>query len=184
MIVQTEPVTVVVRHRVRRGKQREFEEWLRGITTAMLRFEGQQGYSVVRPGDSRTGEYLVFFRFDSFQNLEQWENSKERREWLRRLEELFASTYTRQQHTGLEVWFDPPAGGLQPRRWKMIVITLLAIYPLVSLMQLAVVPHLPDLPFFVRTAVTSTILCLAMTYVVMPFMTWLFSPWLYGRAAK
>jgi antibiotic biosynthesis monooxygenase (ABM) superfamily enzyme len=176
---QTGPVTVVVRHLVKQGREPEFEAWLRGITTAMLQFEGQQGYNVVRPTGKTQPEYLVFFRFDSFENLEKWEHSSERREWLDRLESLSSREPLREQHTGLEVWFSPPSGRPFPR-WKMVAVTLLAIYPLISLVQLLLVPILPDWPILLRTLVTSTLLVFLMTYIVMPIMTQLFAPWLYG----
>lgn len=44
-----DPVTVIVRHLVKRGSEADFEQWLRGITAAMRSFAGQQGYNVVRP---------------------------------------------------------------------------------------------------------------------------------------
>lgn len=176
---QPGPVTIVVRHLVKQGREAAFEEWLRGITAAMLQFEGQEGYSVVRPSGKMQPEYLVFFRFDSFENLEKWESSAERRAWLDRLESFSSREPVRERHTGLEVWFSPPSGLSLPR-WKMVIVTLLAIYPLISLVQLLLVPVLPDLPVLVRTLITSTLLVFLMTYVVMPVMTQLFSSWLYG----
>src|SRR4051794_7567976 len=104
------PVTVVVRHRVKPGKEAEFEEWVRGITAEMLRFEGQQGYHVVRPSGPAHPEFLVFFRFDTFANLEKWEESGERLAWLGRAAPLTTRAPARERHTGLEVWFTAPAG--------------------------------------------------------------------------
>jgi uncharacterized protein len=179
-----DPVTVVVRHRVKPGHEAEFEEWLRGITTDMSHFDGQQGYNVVRPGDSGRSEYLIFFRFDTFENLSRWENSNVRQAWLERLEPLATQAPYREHHTGLEVWFTPPAGRGQPPRWKMYVVTLLAIYPLISLVQVLLVPMLGHWPLPLRTLCTSALLVCLMTYLVMPFMTRLFSAWLYGLTDK
>jgi uncharacterized protein len=176
---QSDAVTVVVRHRVKPGRETEFEEWLRGITSSMLKFEGQQGYNVVRPAGKRRREYLVFYRFSSYEHLEKWEHSAERRAWLEQLEPLTAHAPTRERHTGLEVWFTPPTGYEQPPRWKMVIVTLMAIYPLISLVQLFLVPLLPDWPVMVRTMVTSGLLVCVMTYLVMPLMTRAFGRWLY-----
>src|ERR687888_19855 len=112
------PVTVVVRHRVKPGKQAEFEGWLRGISQAVLQFEGHLGLNVVRPADLTRHEYLVFFRFDTFANLEKWEGSQTRQEWLDTLEPLMAHAPARERHTGLEVWFTAPAGSAPPPRTK------------------------------------------------------------------
>jgi hypothetical protein len=177
---QSGPVTVVIRHRVRPGKEAEFEDWLRGITQAASPFHGYLGFNVVRPASPEQPEYVIFFRFDTFANLEQWEESETRRDWLGRLDPLTVRPPTRERHTGLEVWFTPPSGHAQPARWKMAVVTFLAVYPLISLVQLVVVPLLEDLPLPVRTLATSALFVGLMTYLVMPLMTRLFSGWLYG----
>ena len=178
------PVTVVVRHRVKPGCEAEFETWLRGITGDMTRFDGQQGFNVVRSVDGGRPEYLVFFRFDTFDHLNNWETSQCRREWLDRLDPLAVTAPSRERHRGLEVWFTPPVGRRLPARWKMFCVTLLAIYPLISLVQLLLVPMMPSWPVALRTLLTSALLVCLMTYVVMPGMTRLFSPWLYGSSER
>lgn len=145
------PITVVVRHRVKPGKVTEFEDWLRGITKAALRFEGHSGFHVIRPGDTAKPEYLIFFRFDTFENLEKWETSETRTQWLQRVEALTIDEATRERHTGLEVWFSPPSGRSQPSRSKMAMVTLLAIYPLILLVQVTIVPVLESWPVVLRT---------------------------------
>jgi antibiotic biosynthesis monooxygenase (ABM) superfamily enzyme len=37
---QSGPVTVIIRHWVRPGKEAEFEDWLRGITQGASKFDG------------------------------------------------------------------------------------------------------------------------------------------------
>jgi antibiotic biosynthesis monooxygenase (ABM) superfamily enzyme len=177
------PVTLVIRHRVKPGSEAAFEEWLRGISQAATRFDGHSGFNVVRPADPSRPEYVVFLRFDSFANLERWEQSEERREWLDRLEPLTIHPPARERHTGMEVWFTPPAGRAAPPRYKMVPVTLLAIYPLILLAQATLVPLLSGWPVLLRTLVTSALLVCLMTYVAMPLVTRLFSRWLYGPAA-
>lgn len=174
-----DPVTVIVRHRVKRGSEADFEQWLRGITAAMRRFDGQQGYNVVRPVERNRLEYLVFFRFDTVEHLQRWENSAARHEWLQKLGGLTDEAPAREHHTGLEVWFTPPPGLEPPPRWKMAVVTLIAIYPLISVVQLTVVPWMTDWPMFLRTLATSGMLVCLMTYFVMPTVTRAFTRWLY-----
>ena len=178
------PVTVVVRHRIRPGKEDAFEDWLRGITRDMLGFDGQQGFNVVRPAGSGNSEYLVFFRFDTFGHLETWEASETRRRWLERLAPLAVHPPTRERHTGLEVWFTPPAGGAQPPRWKMVAVTLLALYPLLLLVNLTLLPLLEGWPLPLRVLASSGLLVCLMTYGAMPMMTRLFARWLYGSPAE
>ena len=86
---------------------------------------------------------------------------------------------------GLETWFTLPGEEvpIPPPPWKMALISGLAIYPLVTLINLFLVPfleheHLP-LPLPLRTLVMTTILIPTMTWVVMPRMAKLFWRWLY-----
>jgi antibiotic biosynthesis monooxygenase (ABM) superfamily enzyme len=178
-VAQDGPVTVVVRHRVRPAKIAEFETWMRGITRELTNFPGHLGFNVLRPVDAEQCEYVVFFRFDTFAHLETWENSRERAAWMVQLEPLSMNPAVRERHTGMEVWFALPAGRKPPPRWKMVLVTLLAIYPLVLLSQLFLAPQLSDWHVALRTLVIAALLVCLMTYFQMPLVTRLFSRWLY-----
>ena len=177
---QEGPVTLAVRHRIKPGREAEFEEWLRGISREAMTFDGHFGYNVVRPSDTGRPEYLVFLRFDTFDNLERWEASEARQQWLGRLAPMTLHPPTREKHTGMEVWFTPPSGRSAPPRYKMAAVSLLAIYPLILLAQWALGPLLAGWPVPLRTLATSAILVGLMTYLVMPLMTRVFTRWLYG----
>jgi antibiotic biosynthesis monooxygenase (ABM) superfamily enzyme len=175
------PVTVVVRHRVRVGQEPAFEDWLRGITREALRFDGHLGFHIIRPTDPRRPEYLVLFRFDTLDHLARWEESDARGAWLARAEPLTTHPPARERHTGMEVWFSPPPGRGAPPRYKMVVVTVAALYPLISLVQYAVVPVLDGWPLVVRTLATTVLMVCVMTYGAMPLVTRVASRWLYGR---
>ena len=76
-----------------------------------------------------------------------------------------------------------------PPKWKMALLIILAIYPLL-LIVLPLMGTVFDVPylgvpitigseFVVRTFVTAVILVTLMTWVAMPFLTKLFRGWLY-----
>src|ERR1043165_2046472 len=87
-----------------------------------------------------------------------------------RLAALFEEAQ-RLELTGMEAWFDLPRGRPPPARWRMAVLTWLGIWPLVSLSLWLVAPHLARLPFLLQTALNSALLVLAMTYLMMPWLT-------------
>jgi antibiotic biosynthesis monooxygenase (ABM) superfamily enzyme len=62
----------------------------------------------------------------------------------------------------------------------MALVTLLAIVPLVLLMNLLVLPHIAGWPLVLRTLLFSGTLTGLMTWVVMPRITRLFRRFLYG----
>jgi antibiotic biosynthesis monooxygenase (ABM) superfamily enzyme len=81
--------------------------------------------------------------------------------------------------TGLETWFALPhrATIKPPPRWKMWIVSLLAIYPLVVLFQATIVPT-TNLATAVRPAVLPLTLLTLMTFVVMRVVTRVVQPWL------
>ncbi len=175
----TEPVTVTVARRVAAGRERDFEQWYDGIIGAACRFPGFLGSGVLRPHTAEQDWHIVY-RFADPASLRRWETSPERAEWLAKADDLAQETGV-SHVTGLETWFALPGRTAPaPPRWKMAVVTLVAIVPLVLLMNLLVVPHLVGWPLVARTLVFSGTLTGLMTWVVMPRITRLFRRFLYG----
>ena len=175
------PVTAVASRRVKRGREREFEEWVSGILAAANGFPGYLGSEVLRPGDAPgDDEYRIVFRFDRKSNLRAWEESEERHRWLREAGPLI---HEERVHvlTGLETWFTLPwkAGEPSPPRYKMAIVTWLAVFPLITVILVLFGPLLGLLPMLLRTLVLTAVMVSLMTYVIMPRLTRLFSFWLY-----
>jgi antibiotic biosynthesis monooxygenase (ABM) superfamily enzyme len=177
------PVTAVASRRVKPGREGEFEEWVGGILGAASAFPGYLGCEVLRPNDPQDDEYRMVFRFDHASNLKRWEGSDERREWLEKARPLLREKEKVQVLTGLETWFTLPSrdGEPAPPRYKMAVVTWLAVFPLISAIFFVLGPVLNALPTLLRTLVLTLIMVTTMTYVVMPRMTRLFSFWLYPK---
>ncbi len=179
------PVTVVITRRVKPGCERAFEEFISGITAAAMTFEGHLGTNVFRPSHPRDNEYKIIFKFDRASNLRIWQKSECRRQWLARAESLRLEPPTIKVITGLETWFTLPSPKsiIPPPRYKMAIVTLLALFPLIQLANLTLVPllELLPLPDLLQRLIVTGILVLLMTYVLMPRMTKLFSRWLYPQ---
>lgn len=176
------PVTGVASRRVEPGREEEFEEWISGILDAVKDFPGYLGSDVLRPTSAEDGEYRILYRFDHASNLERWEASDERRRWLDRAEPLVQEQTVRRL-TGLETWFTLPsrAGEPAPPRYKMVVVTWMAVFPLATVLFMLLQPLLGGAPTVLRTLVFTLIMVTTMTYIVMPRMTRLFSFWLYPK---
>jgi uncharacterized protein len=80
--------------------------------------------------------------------------------------------------------FTPPVGYAQPARWKMLVVTLLAIYPLVMAVRFNLVPLTEGWPAPLRTLANSALLMCVMTYGTIPLMPQLFARWQYGSPGR
>ena len=180
MVVDT-GVTVVVRRRVRPDAGPEFEAWLQGILAATAAFPGHLGANVVRPSPGASQDWVVMFRFDSAVHLEAWESSEVRAAWLARAEAFTVGEAEKRTVTGLEYWFSLPdrAATQPPPVWKMALVTLVGLFPLVLFLAPVLLRLLAALPGPVAVFLNVAILVVLMTWVVMPALTRLARPWLF-----
>jgi len=172
-----EPVTVTVARRVAPGRESDFETFSAALTRAASEYSGFLGAGMLRPG--HVGEpWHVVFRFDSIDHLRAWELSPERAELLATGEHLVDSTDV-QRVTGLETWFALPSRTAPaPPRWKMFAVSVVGIYVLQLLLNLAVQPL--GLPVAVRVALVAVAVTALMTWLVMPRAARLLQDWLYA----
>jgi uncharacterized protein len=175
------PVTVIARWQIKPGRSRDFEAWIKGVTAAALDFPGHLGVNIIRPTDPNQQPYVLIFRFATYDHLKGWEASDERRVWMARVQPLCQIAPQVQQLTGLEYWFTQPGMPAPPPPYKMVLVTILAIYPLSLLINLICGPLLNALPFALRGLVMALLLVPLMTYLVMPLMIRVFARWLFRR---
>jgi len=154
--------------------------WARDIVAAARQFPGHLGASVLDAPGSR--EYHILFNFADRGSLRAWLDSEERRRLLARVGELLEADRGLQQLTGLETWFKLPGSNVPtmkpPPRWKMWLVSLVALYPLVLIFQALVVPRMAGLPLPLRALLFPLVLLTLMTFVVMPAVTRLLRRWL------
>jgi uncharacterized protein len=179
-IAADSPVTIDVSRRIKPGCEAAFEEVLLGTIAAAMSFEGHLGVNVFRP-TTINSEYRVIFKFDHLSNLRCWEKSEIRHEWLAQMEGLTLGLVKVQVLTGLETWFTLPGQHTitPPPRYKMAIITWLAVFFMIVGINLLFGAFLNSLPMLLRSFILTVTLVSLMTYVVMPRMTQLFTGWLY-----
>ncbi|MBA3950579.1 MAG: antibiotic biosynthesis monooxygenase, partial [Rubrobacter sp.] len=68
-----------------------------------------------------------------------------------------------------------------PPRYKMAIVTWLAVFPTVLIIFTLFGPLLNLLPTVLRTLLFTLTMVTLMTYLIMPRMTRLFSFWLYPK---
>jgi antibiotic biosynthesis monooxygenase (ABM) superfamily enzyme len=71
------------------------------------------------------------------------------------------------------------ANRTQPPRYKIFLLTWLAIYPLITSIFLMFGSLLAALPLLLRTLLLTGVLVYLMTYLVMPKLMKVFHRWLY-----
>jgi len=182
---QVEPVSLVFSFTVKKGKEKQFEEWAHEITEAGKHFEGHLGSSWIRTSNDASN-YIVIVKFVDIEDSNKWLRSSIRKNLLKKMYPLVKETKPDkvQNVTGLETWFTLPGRATikPPPRWKMVIVTMIGIYPIGLIYQAYLVPYFKLLPLLLRPVALSLLLTPLLTYLIMPQLTKLFRNWLYpGR---
>jgi antibiotic biosynthesis monooxygenase (ABM) superfamily enzyme len=173
-------VTVVVSRRVFPGHERDYDDWVRRLVEAATNAPGNTGATMLIPEPGARGLYHVVLRFANRKSVLQWETSYIRQKLSHEADAF--SERSRQEATGLETWFSIPQCPelAPPPRWKMAVVTFIAVYILsviiIPLQQLA----WPEGNFYLENIITAVLLVVILTWAVMPFFSRVvFRKWLY-----
>jgi antibiotic biosynthesis monooxygenase (ABM) superfamily enzyme len=173
------PVTTAVTRRVKPGHEPFYERFLEGINGEASRFPGHLGVDVFRPESASAGEYRIVYRFDTGEHLRAWLDSDERAGWLECAEPHVIGPMRTQFLTGLESWFTLPGRPGTPPPYKMALLTWVTIFPLITLVVVALDPLLVQLALVPRLALTTAVTVPIMTWLAMPRVTRLLHGWLY-----
>jgi len=182
-----EPVTTIFTRIVKTDRIQDFEAWLRGINEVVRQFDGYLGMDVIRPGDHDHPEYVIILRFEDYDDLKEWQESRHRFEWVEKSNDMTIGDPYLQEAHGLESWFTLPGrqtAVLPPAKYKMAVLTVVAIYPLILLAGTALTLLPQELPPLIATLITVIVVGISMTYLVMPRITRLFRFWLFPSSGS
>ena len=176
-------VTVVVSRRVKPGSEAEFEKLSTAMSMAATQFPGHLGSNMFRPATADDPEYRIVFKFRSQEDLEHWQNSPERLAHLESFEKLLVAPAKTEVLSGMVTWFTLPTQNpvQPPAKYKMTVVSWLALYPTVSIIFLVFGGLLEPLPLLLRTMMITGVLMPLMSYVLMPRFTRWFAFWLYPK---
>ena len=179
-----EPVTILVRRRVRPESHAAYEAWLQRLSEGTARdFPGYLGAEFHRPA-TLGNDYRSIFRFDSLPALEAFETSDFRTRMLAEAAPLFAADAAWERLTGLEFWFDPPPGTRlpQPSPHRMALVLVVVVFALVFALTLTLGPLMAGWPLALRILLTVTIQVGLMTYVIMPRLTPRLARFIYPKS--
>jgi antibiotic biosynthesis monooxygenase (ABM) superfamily enzyme len=135
------------------------------------------GIDVILPGATR-GEYVVIFRFDTYEHLRAWQESDIRRELLEKAEPFRENEPSYPMESGLEYWFAPPGTPASPPRWKMALVTVLGVWPVSMLVPRLLMPLIRNLSLTLQALFMAMGIVILLTWVVMPVLVRILRPWL------
>jgi antibiotic biosynthesis monooxygenase (ABM) superfamily enzyme len=176
------PVSAVISTRVKAGREAEYIAWERKIAAAQSKAPGLQGYRFEPPMPGVQEDFVAILRFDSEANLQAWLESAERQKLLNEASPLTEEFHARLARTGFEQWFRDESGAPSNAPvWKMDMLVLLLLYPIVFLFGVFV--HVPlfmnllKLPFALALFL-GNVVSVALTGYLVPLVAQRFSWWL------
>ncbi len=180
-----QPVTILITRSPHKSNQKEFEQALSKTIDAALEFPGHLGVTVLKPQRGESNDYRIIVKFASEADYQRWCRSNEAARWFEILNRLEEKPPNLEIMTGLETWFAVNSSTsrpmIPPPRYKMAIVTWIAIFVLIVIINLVMGSFLASLPMLLRSFLLTVVLVGLMTYVVMPQMNRLFSWWLYPR---
>jgi len=128
------PVSAVISTRIKPGQETAYRAWEQRIAGAQAKAPGFQGYRFEPPVPGVQDHWLAIVRFDTEANLQAWLDSAERQALLRDAAAFTEEFHARIVRTGFDQWFPVAAAGTRPVAvWKMNMVVLLMLYPVVFL---------------------------------------------------
>lgn len=178
-----EVVTLVVKHRIKQGREADYEAWLRRIVRIAGERPGHLGVDVIRGKQGGLALFTCVLRYRSTTDLERWLDSALRKTLIEEAAPMLADGDQVEVGGVNEFWFSPLADiGAKPPRWKQAVVSLFVILPLTLLVPIVWGPVLRLHPllsnYFVGTFLITVTIVLLVVYLMMPAATRLFAPWL------
>ena len=182
----SEPVTVVISRRVRPGHEAKFERLSGEMSDAASVFPGNMGANIFRPSSAADPEYRVIFKFRTAADLERWNLSTERAEYLAQIESLLEVPSKVEAMEGLITWFSLPGQNpvQPPPKYKMTLVSWLALWPTVTLIFWLLGDVLVAIPLVPRIMMVTAVVMVLMSYVLMPRFTRWFAFWLFPKAKR
>lgn len=181
--MENQGASVVISHHILDGKQKEYENWLTEIVPLTKHSIGFIDWQIIRPIPDLTLVYTVIIRFDTIDNLKKWMASDARKNLIEKANPLFRKNDNYKIKSGLDFLFETENETRVPVRWKQLLVTWSAIYPLSLLIPLGLLPFLRLLKIpanhYSDGLLISGCIVFLMVFVIMPNYTKLIRKWLF-----
>ncbi|MFB7184472.1 antibiotic biosynthesis monooxygenase [Streptomyces sp. NPDC056230] len=181
-------VTAVVSHDVRPGHEQDFLHWQDKILKEQERHPGFMGSELFRPVKGVQDRWVVAFRFDTREHLDEWLGSEAREGLLTEGHEYFGSYDVRKIGSAFGSWFrfGEGAGEEAPPNWKQAMSVVLALYPTVMILNLTVGDWLGRLgvPGYLALFISNVLSVSVLTWLLMPLVNRALAFWLLPARAR
>lgn len=175
-----DPIHLAITRRVKKDRTEEFERLLVEFASASLQGSGARGVHLIYPPpDSGCRDYGILRSFVDNEARNAFYDSALYRDWLARIEPLVEGEAHYETLSGLEAWFRQPDGQKPPPRWKMAVLTWIAVWPVSIAVPASLGPLLGNaLPGWISAGIGAAGIVIVLTWAAMPLLVKAARPWL------
>jgi hypothetical protein len=176
-----EPIHVAITRRIKPGREAEFQQALQEFFKTSFAHIGVHGASMlVPPPDSPSPEFGILRTFANAQQRDDFYASPMFLAWEERIKPLTEGTPEYRELSGLEAWFRSPH--LPPPRWKMALLTWLAVWPVSMAVPAALNPLIgQSVPKVIFAGAVAGGIVLVLTWAAMPLLVKLTKGWLHSK---
>ena len=173
-----ESIHVAITRRIKPGCEADFQQALKEFFQASFAHLGVQGASMlVPPPGSSSPEYGILRTFASARERDNFYASPMFMAWEEKIKPLTEGEPVYRQLNGLEAWFRSPQN--PPPRWKMALLTWVAVWPVSMAVPAALYPMLGQrMPNVLFAGAVAGGIVLVLTWVAMPILVTLARRWL------
>lgn len=177
-----DPIHIAITRHVRKEHVEAFERALAEFATRSFAEPGARGVHLLYPAPgSGSTEYGILRSFASEPDRDAFYASPTYLEWVERIEPLVEGSASYRRLGGLEAFFRDGAGA-PPPRWKMAVLTWIAVWPVSMLVPALLVPLVGGvLPKPLTAGVVAAGIVTVLTWIAMPALVATARPWLHPK---
>ncbi|MBX3746088.1 MAG: antibiotic biosynthesis monooxygenase [Verrucomicrobiae bacterium] len=177
----TPPIHIAITRRVRQDRVEDFKHLLAEFAQRSLGEPGTLGVHCLHPPPGAASrEFGILRSFATEHARDAFYETPLYKEWVRRIEPMVEGEAEYRQLSGLEAWFRDTKGPMPPR-WKMALLTWMAVWPISTLVPSLLRPILAPVAHpLVFTAIVSASIVVTLTWFAMPALVRLSHSWLHS----
>ena len=174
------PVTLAVTDHVPQIAKDRYELLVEELHQLFQQQDGFLSVDIVRHDRPHQVEYTVLSRWHDEASATRWRQNETIQNKLSQIENITGGPAQYVQVVGLGMWIDhaPGAEAKLPPAWKRIVMSVIAVYPMLMLLLILSAPLIGGLPQFLQVLLIVIILSALLTWPIMPWLGKALRPWL------
>ena len=170
--------TIVVKRLVTHGHEKEYENQMEQFIDEVKNMDGYMGINIGKPANKDFPLYVFTVKFDTKKNLQKYKESEIRKQYLKELQSISQAPIREQTINRLDWWFALPGQHYDLPHYKMLLLTILAVYPIVLIQNLFLGSVDNFILVALRTLFTVTVTIIIMSYVTLPILLAFSKKWL------